>query len=51
MKKIIEKIKSSLLSKKKLNPENPQERKKIIQEAVQRTAKEYGEALKKLGAN
>lgn len=33
---------------KKLDPNNPEERKGLIRQAVQRTVKEYGEALKKL---
>jgi len=49
MKKILEKIK--LRRKyKKLSPEKPAERKQIIEEAVKRTVEEYGEALKRLGA-
>lgn len=38
------------LSERKLNPENPQERRQIIREAVRRTVEEYGEALKLLGS-
>ena len=34
----------------KLNPENPAQRKQLIEQAVKRTLSEYGEALKKLGA-
>ncbi|MFH0987770.1 MAG: hypothetical protein V1763_00150 [Parcubacteria group bacterium] len=33
-----------------LNPDNRDDRQAIIKEAVQRTVREYGEALKKLGA-
>ena len=39
-----------ILRKKRLNPEKPAERKQIIEEAVDRTVKEYGKALEKLGA-
>lgn len=34
----------------KLDPENPAQRKQIIEQAVKRTIQEYGEALKRLGA-
>lgn len=36
--------------KKKLDPNKPEERKQIIEEAVKRTIREYGETLKRLGA-
>jgi len=49
MKKLLKKIKEIFI-KKRLNPENKEDRKKIIQEAVKRTIKEYGKTLKKLGA-
>lgn len=35
---------------RKLDPEKPAQRKQIIEQAVKRTIQEYGEALKKLGA-
>jgi hypothetical protein len=47
--KVIRKLKS-LFSSKKLNPQVPEQRRELIQRAVERTVKEYGEALKKLGA-
>lgn len=50
MNNFIQKIKV-VLGRKKLNPANPEERKEIIKEAVQRTVKEYGETLKKLGSD
>ena len=34
---------------KKLDPNKPSDRKKIVEAAVKRTVQEYGEALKKLG--
>ncbi len=34
----------------KLNPKVPAQRKRIIEEAVKRTVDEYGETLKRLGA-
>jgi len=34
----------------RLNPNQPEARREIIKNAVQRTVKEYGEALKKLGS-
>lgn len=49
MKKLLDKITLKPRSKQ-LNPEKPQERKMIVQEAVRRTINEYGEALKRLGA-
>jgi hypothetical protein len=49
MKKLLEKIKI-LRKPKKLSPENPAQRKQIIEQAVKRTIKEHGEALKRLGA-
>lgn len=49
MKKIIQAIKLSLNRRKKLDPDKPAECKQIIDEAVKRTVKGYGEALKKLG--
>jgi hypothetical protein len=49
MKKIFQKIK--FVSKNtKLDPNKPAQRKQIIVQAVQRTANEYGETLKRLGA-
>ncbi|MBI2410398.1 MAG: hypothetical protein HYV32_00685 [Candidatus Kerfeldbacteria bacterium] len=39
-----------LKPRKKLDPKKPEERKKIIEKAVQRTVEEYGEALKKLSS-
>ena len=50
MKKVIRAIKFSIRPPKKLDPRKPAERKQIIEEAVKRTVKEYGEALKKLGS-
>lgn len=35
--------------KKALNPHNVKDRKEIIRKAVERTVKEYGKALEKLG--
>ena len=49
MHEYIKKVKK--IFKAELNPEKPEERKKIIKEAVERTVNEYGEALKKLGAD
>lgn len=34
----------------KLNPEKPAQRRQIIEQAVERTIKEYGETLKRLGS-
>ena len=34
-----------------LNPHNPEERQELIKQAVERTVKEYGEALKKLASD
>ena len=48
MKKLLEKIKA-MRKPQKLSPEKPAQRKQIIEEAVKRTIKEYGEALKRLG--
>lgn len=48
MKKLLKKLKTEHKSTK-LDPRNPTERKQIITQAVERTIKEYGEALKKLG--
>lgn len=49
MNKLFEKLK--IRSKQqKLDPENPAQRKQIIEQAVKRTIAEYGETLKKLGA-
>jgi hypothetical protein len=39
------------ITHKKLDPNNPEERKELIRQAVQRTVKEYGEALKKLASH
>lgn len=49
MKKLLEKFK---IRKKIqiLDPQKPAQRKQIIEQAVKRTIDEYGEALKKLGA-
>lgn len=49
MRKHLEKIKRAL-GKKRLDPNKPEERRELIDQAVQRTIREYGEALKKLGA-
>lgn len=49
MKKLLEKLKIKY-KPRKLDPENPVERKQIIEQAVKRTIQEYGEALKRLGA-
>lgn len=49
MKKLLEKV-QNIRKKPKLNPEKPVQRKQIIEEAVRRTIDEYGEALKRLGA-
>ena len=49
MKKLWEKLKK-LRAPQKLDPEKPAQRKQIIEEAVKRTIDEYGEALKRLGA-
>ncbi len=49
MNKLFEKLK--IRSKQqKLDPENPAQRKQIIEQAVKRTIAEYNETLKKLGA-
>ena len=49
IKKLLQKIK--LVRKpRKLDPEKPAQRKQIIEQAVKRTIQEYGEALKRLGA-
>lgn len=48
MRKLLEKFKIKRLPK--LDPEKPAQRKQIIEQAVKRTIQEYGEALKKLGA-
>lgn len=50
MKKYLEKIKQ-IVRPEKLDPNRPADRKKMIEQAVQRTVREYGEALKKLGAD
>lgn len=47
--KAFQKLKS-FFSSKKLNPQIPEQRRELIQRAVERTVKEYGEALKRLGA-
>ncbi|MBI2483619.1 hypothetical protein HYV71_00340 [Candidatus Uhrbacteria bacterium] len=47
MKKLLEKFQRK---PKKLDPEKPAQRKQIIEQAVKRTIQEYGEALKRLGA-
>ncbi|MBI2552817.1 hypothetical protein HYW17_05990 [Candidatus Uhrbacteria bacterium] len=47
MKKLLEKFRRK---PKKLDPEKPAQRKQIIEQAVKRTVAEYGEALKRLGA-
>lgn len=51
MKRIARQFKS-FFSKppKKLDPQNPKDRKKIVNNAVDRAVKEYGEALKRLGS-
>ena len=49
MKKLLNKIKS-LYRARKLDPKKPLQRKLIIEQAVKRTITEYGEALKRLGA-
>jgi hypothetical protein len=49
MKKIFKKL--NISRKKRLDPNKPEERKEIIRSSVKRTVKEYGEALKKLGAD
>lgn len=48
MKKLLNKIMRR--QSRKLDPEKPAQRKQIIEQAVKRTIQEYGEALKKLGA-
>jgi SOS-response transcriptional repressor LexA len=49
MNKLFEKLK--IKSKPvRLDPLNPAQRKQMIEQAVKRTIQEYGEALKKLGA-
>ena len=47
MKKMLEKFQ---LRPKILDPRKPAQRKQIIEQAVKRTIAEYGEALKRLGA-
>ncbi len=47
MRKLFEKFRRK---PRKLDPEKPAQRKQIIEQAVQRTIAEYGEALKRLGA-
>ncbi|MBI4714295.1 hypothetical protein HY771_03890 [Candidatus Uhrbacteria bacterium] len=49
MNKLLDKLKIQSKSRK-LDPEKPAQRKQIIEQAVKRTITEYGEALKKLGA-
>lgn len=49
MRKLLEKL-NIKLQLRKLDPEKPAQRKQIIEQAVKRTIQEYGEALKKLGA-
>lgn len=49
MKKLLEKFKIKR-QPRKLDPEKPAQRKQIIEQAVKRTIQEYGEALKRLGA-
>lgn len=49
MRKLLEKLKIKR-QPSKLDPEKPAQRKQIIEQAVKRTIQEYGEALKKLGA-
>ena len=45
--KLLEKIRRK---PEKLDPKKPVQRKQIIEQAVKRTIQEYGEALKRLGA-
>ena len=49
MKAYIEKIKRTV-QPKRLDPGKPEERREIVKQAVQRTVREYGDALKKLGS-
>lgn len=49
MRKLLEKLKIPR-QPRKLDPEKPAQRKQIIEQAVKRTIQEYGEALKRLGA-
>ncbi len=49
MKKLLSKLKWKKKTYK-LDPEKPAERKQMLEKAVNRTIKEYGEALKRLGA-
>lgn len=48
MKKLLEKL-NILRKPTKLDPKKPAQRKQILEQAVKRTIKEYGEALKRLG--
>lgn len=50
MGKRLEKIKR-MIGKKRLDPNKPEERRELVKQAVERTIREYGEALKKLGAD
>lgn len=50
MKKLLEKLKIKSYKSKKLDPRKSAQRKQIIEQAVKRTIIEYGETLKKLGA-
>lgn len=49
MRKLLEKFNSKRQTLT-LDPSRPEQRKLIIEQAVKRTIEEYGEALKKLGA-
>lgn len=49
MKKLLEKTKLQR-RQRRLDPDKPAQRKQIIEQAVKRTIAEYGEALKRLGA-
>lgn len=50
MKKYIEKVRKMIRgNRRRLDPQNPEERLRLIDEAVDRAVKEYGEALRKLG--
>ncbi|KKS53436.1 MAG: hypothetical protein UV19_C0011G0015 [Parcubacteria group bacterium GW2011_GWA2_42_28] len=51
MVKLLKKIIHPATQPEKLDPNKPDERKRIIKRAVERTVREYGEALKKLGSD